>query len=278
MTTRKYIFIILVYKNTKDLEECIKSIKEKVNSFEIIVVNAFYDIITEQEIKEVAERNNCVFINIENKGYSYGNNVGIKYAIENYDFEYIVVSNPDILIDKFDDTLLTKNFRYGIVAPRITAASGNNQNPLAVLNNNISNYLEYIGFKKNLKILFLLGVGLNKILRESVIGFYKLLKKRHYKIFAAHGSFVLFSYAAVHKLYPVYDENLFLFAEEGVLAYKARVANIETCYFDDIRIMHKEDGSMRLSNLSIIDELKKSNIYFYEQYVLKKNRFNEDEK
>lgn len=267
MTNRKYIFIILVYKNSKDLEECIESIKEKVNSFEIIVVNAFFDIITEQLVKEIAEKNNCVFINIENKGYSYGNNVGIKYAIDNYKFDYIVVSNPDILIEKFDDNLLKKGFRYGIVAPKITAANGNNQNPMAIFSNHLSDYLEYIGLKKNINFLFLLGICINKIMREFLIVFYKLLKKRQYKIYAAHGSFLLISQKAVHELFPVYDENVFLFAEEGILAYKAKVANIETCYLDDIHILHKEDGSMRLSNISISDELKKSNIYFYENYI-----------
>ena len=124
---------------------------------------------------------------------------------------------------------------------------------------------KYMGFKYNLKYLTYIGILISKIIRCIFL----LVKKNHVcRIFGAHGSFVILSRKAVNRLYPIYDENIFLFAEESVLAMKARKANLLTCYYPKISINHKEDGSMKLSNLVLNDELKKANIYYYEHYVL----------
>ena len=63
---------------------------------------------------------------------------------------------------------------------------------------------------------------------------------------------------------------MFLFAEEGVLAVKLNNCGFETLYTDDIVIHHKEDGSMSLGGFEVDAELKKANIYFYEEYIVKK--------
>lgn len=67
----------------------------------------------------------------------------------------------------------------------------------------------------------------------------------------------------------VYDENIFLFAEEMVLAAKARKLCMKTIFDNSISVFHKEDGSMNLSNISIQGELAKGNVYYYEHYIKK---------
>lgn len=262
----KYVAIVLVYRNVKDLEECIDSIYRRIPDSKIIVVNAFHDEESKRRIQKAAENGGCIFINIENKGYSYGNNRGIEYARENFSFEYIIISNPDITVGKFDSDMISRHPEYGIIAPRIIAASGRYQNPMGVIRNRLSERLEFIGFEKNNKFLLMAGIGINKLIRKAVVTIHRF-DKRPYRIYEAHGSFVIMSNIAIDALYPVYDENLFLFAEEGVLAYKAKKADIKTGQFDEIVIYHKEDGSMKLSNLSLNDEMKKANLYFYKKYV-----------
>ena len=269
----KYVIVILVYRNADDLIECIDSIKTKIKDSKVIVVNAYYDDCSEKRINNIADSEDCVFINIENKGYSFGNNRGIDYAVNNIDFDYLIISNPDIVIRTFDDECINENKKFGIIAPKIIAASGRLQNPMSVMRNNISEYLEYEGLKNRKKFLFAAGVGLNKITRWFAVLIHKKNDKP-YKIYAAHGSFVIFTRKTIEQLYPVYDENLFLFAEEGVLAKKAKDRGIETGQLDSIIIEHKEDGSMKLSNISISDELRKANIYYYETYI--KNRQNKN--
>ena len=88
----------------------------------------------------------------------------------------------------------------------------------------------------------------------------------------AHGSFLFFSAHALEILgHRPYDENLFLFAEEAVLAYRAKKLNLNTIYNRNIIVKHKEDGSMKMSNISINDEVKKSNLYFFKQYKYRSN-------
>lgn len=263
----KYVYVILVYRNMQDLEECLISIKSNVSSFQAIVVNAFYDEASMKTAKQIADKYYCDFLNIENKGYSYGNNRGIEFANNNYEYDYIVVSNADILIDSFDD----KDLRCAceVIAPRITAASGSLQNPMAVYYSPIIEYIEYIGFKNNSKLFLYTGILLSKIIRTFYVFIAKYFNKKKYKIFAAHGSHVFISRKAVQKLWPVYDEKIFLFAEEGVLAQKCRKLNIPVFYNDNIKIFHKEDGSMKLSNFSINEELKKANLYYFETYIKK---------
>lgn len=263
----KYVYVILVYRNTNDLSECLASIQNKVNSYAIIVVNAFYSEQVDKDVKSIADQYKCQLINIENKGYSFGNNVGINYARTNYDFEYLIVSNPDVIISDFDDRYLCDLSKTSIIAPKIVAASGRLQNPMSIRYSKLSDYLEYRGFKSNSTFLTYMGICISKLQRILLIFFYALLHKSVYKIYAAHGSHIIFSKSAVERLWPVFDDNIFLFAEEGVLAKKAERLGVPIYYYDYIRILHKEDGSMKLSNLSINNELKKANIYYYETYV-----------
>lgn len=264
MEKTKYVFVVLVYRNTDDLTECLDSIESQVKSFRVIVVNAFYDDKTATKVEEICNLHKCVFINIENKGYSYGNNRGIELANKMFDYDYIIVSNPDIVVKQFKDDFLNPTFGYSIIAPRITAASGRKQNPMAIRECRFAQYLQYLGFKKGGYLLVYLGILISKILNS--ISLLVRDKSKPYRIYEAHGSFVIISKKAVDALYPIYDENMFLFAEEGVLASKAKHAGLLTCYYDDIHIKHKEDGSMKLGDFIVNTELCKANIYCYEHY------------
>ena len=266
MTRTKYVFVILVYRNTLDLEECLQSIREKVKNSRSIVVNAYYDEDTTKAIFEISKCYQCDFLNIENKGYSYGNNRGIELALSKYDFDFLIVSNPDIVIQEFNDQKLAPDFKYDIIAPKIVAASGKPQNPMSITKSKISQYLQYQGFKKDSNMLIYAGIGLSKISNYFSLLIKKIKGDRIFAIYEAHGSFVILSKYTIDVLQPIYDENMFLFAEEGVLASKAKRKGLKCCYFPDICIRHKEDGSMKLSNMSQNKELKKANIYCYEHY------------
>ena len=261
----KYIFIVLVYRNADDLDDCLKSIKQHVKSYKVVVVNSYYDDDSKEKIKNVAKQFDSDFLNIENRGYSYGNNRGIEYANTHYNYEYIVVSNPDITIVKFEDSILNVEFTYDVIAPKIIAADGRPQNPMYVRKPFLSEWLEYKGFKNRSLWLVRAGIFISKLNRAYYLRINS--NKNIYAIYGAHGCFVMLSNNAVEKLFPVYDENMFLFAEEMVLAIKSAKMGLKTCYYDGISIKHKEDGSMKLSNLKMYEELRKSNLYYYEHYI-----------
>ncbi|MDD6292259.1 MAG: hypothetical protein PUA71_00245, partial [Eubacteriales bacterium] len=97
-----FVFVVLVYKNSDDLRKFIKNIDSKFTNYRIIVINAHYSDDIDNKVKIIAEKNECDFINIENKGYGYGNNVGIKYAEKNYKYQYIIIANPDTIVKSID--------------------------------------------------------------------------------------------------------------------------------------------------------------------------------
>ena len=262
----KFVVIVLVYRNYKDLIDCIDSVYEKVDDCKIVIVNAYYDEESKQKIQEIANTKKCDFINEINKGYSYGNNRGIEYVRNHYEFEYVIISNPDIVVEKRISDIPDAE----IIAPKIVAASGKNQNPMMIREVKLADYFIYRGIKNNIILLFYGGIALKKITNKLCMFFNK--NNKYINIFAAHGSFVIIRKNVIECIQPLYDENMFLFAEEGVLAQRCRKEGFCTIYDSEIEINHKEDGCMKLADFSINNELKKANIYYYGNYILNKTK------
>ena len=260
-----FVFVILVYKNYEDLIKCLKSIKKHIFGLKVIIVNSYYDDYTYNKVKMIAERFGCDFINVENRGYSYGNNKGIIEATKRYDYKYIIVSNPDIIIKKFP--LDYKQLSGDIIAPKIVTKSGKNQNPILPYDCLIADMFMYFGYKKRFLPLVYLGYAINKILRNIFLFIVKTNTKKPLKIYGAHGAFVIFSYNAIKNLGNCpYDDNMFLFEEEFVIAFRAKEKKLSTYYIPSIVIKHMEDGSISKSNISETSELGKSTIYYYQHY------------
>ncbi len=260
----KYIICILVYRNTEDILECILSIKNNIKDFKIVIVNSYYDDITQRLFKQIAENNNCDFINVPNKGYGYGNNKGISHCLKCYKFDYLIVSNPDIVIHKFDDRYLNK-YSDCVVAPLITTIKGKSQNPYWYKKNNFSERLIYLGMKKQNRQVLYFGLGLNKLIREIALFLFKHSSKHQMIVYAAHGSFCMFPYTMFQLLGLPFDEKMFLFAEEAYLAHLLEDNKIKVILTKDIKILHKEDGSIGLAHIDEASELRKSIIYYYEK-------------
>lgn len=260
----KYVFVVLTYRNTQDIIDLLESVKLRVEDYKVIVVNSFYDDETAKSIEETAAKYDAVFINIENKGYSYGNNRGIEYALNNYEFEWLIVANPDTVIKKFDFSSMTFEAPV-VIAPEIRNLKGHRQNPMKKSVSRLGTKLQYKGFKKNNKFLIYGGILVAKIKNAFTVckkaGFNRKLKQ----IDTAHGSFVIFSRSVFDILGLPYDENIFLFGEEGVLAVRTKKAGIKTYYSEDISVLHKEDGSMKFRG-DISKHLAKANLYVYENY------------
>lgn len=259
-----YIFSVVVYRNYKDLIDLLKSIEKKVRaSYKVIIVNNFFDEVSEDEIRKISQKYNCDFISSPNKGYGAGNNTAIDYALKHYKFDYLIVSNPDIILKKFDGENLKQI--GDVIAPEIITVSGNKQNPMNVFDITLANFLVYKGLKQNDKIFLMAGVSINKLIRVIARFIYGFSSSKVHQIYMVHGSFFLISYQVLKSMTPLYDENIFLFAEENYLAIRFKKKGIKSWYTNQIQVLHKEDGSMRFRN-DISEQLRKSNLYVYENY------------
>lgn len=260
-----FIFIVLVYRNTKDLEDFFISFK--LTNSKVIVVNSFYDDESEKIFKQIAKNGNADFISVPNKGYGAGNNRGIEYALKNYDFKYIVISNADVNIININiDTL--KNYPEGIYAPSIRTLKGKQQNPHMPFHCKIIDKQKYKFFLKNNWKAIILFSALNRILRIFFLNIIRFFNSG--KIYSAHGSFIVLPKNIVEKLVPLYDENVFLFTEEENLAMNARAQGIHTYYTPQIHIQHKEDGSTSTISDKQRDITRDSYLKFYQKWYLSK--------
>ena len=261
------IFVLLVYANTDDIKEYIKSLEQYEFSRKLIIVNSYYDDASMEDARTVANTYSCDFINVENKGYSAGNNRGIEYAREHYDYEYLIVSNTDMLVEKFDYDYL-KSLGKGVIGPKIITNTGKNQNPFYVDKKRFPR-AEYLFMKNRNRLGYFSIIGLNKIVKWLFFTKCFILRRHEAKIYAVHGSFIIFHKSAIDKLGTVFDENMFLFCEEMALAEEMRIKHIPVTYTNRLVIHHKEDGSMGFLNGSMYEEEVKSNGYVVEKYYSK---------
>ena len=118
--------------------------------------------------------------------------------------------------------------------------------------------LIYKGLKRHNRFFFFMGIAINRIFRG-------LKGDKAQDVYQVHGSFIIFGKEALGKLGTVFDENMFLFAEESYLALKAEQLKVRICYNPHVCVLHKEDGSMQFLS-DVNDKLRDANIYVFEKY------------
>lgn len=117
----KVDLIVLNYNDYKTTSKFIESVKGYSNIDHIVVVdNNSTDKSFELLLKYKSNKIHIIKSE-KNGGYSYGNNYGIKYAINNFHSEYIIISNPDVFFEKeiIEDmkSIYAREKNIGIVAP-----------------------------------------------------------------------------------------------------------------------------------------------------------------
>lgn len=257
------VFVVLVYRNTCDLKDFFANYK--IRNSHVIVVNSYYDDSTEQEFKKVSTENNASFLSVPNEGYGAGNNRGIEYAINNFDFEYLVISNADILIEDFDIIYLNQ-FKNSIIAPRIVNLNGKQQNPSSPFKPTLLNeHFKYFCYINNHRHLIYVLYALSRF--KKIL--FHCIKRFRKKIFSAHGAFVILPKQVLLELSPLYNEQMFLFNEEEYLGRLAESKKISTYYLENIKVLHKEDGSMSVSNVNYFEQMKRSYVVYYNKWIKK---------
>lgn len=124
MKNEKLVYIVVLnYNGYKDTIECLKSLS-KINykNYKIVVVDNCSTDNSVENIKNYIVDNVYLLESNENLGFAGGNNIGIKFALEN-DAEYILLLNNDIIVDKdFLSNMIDgfkNNFDVGMISPKI---------------------------------------------------------------------------------------------------------------------------------------------------------------
>lgn len=194
----------------------------------------------------------------KNGGYSYGNNFGARYLIDQYAAEVIFIANPDVL---FDESLIEgiiqcfkANPGYGVLTGVMMRPDGN-VDPAP--------YRKLYSYAHDLGDCFL-------TVRRLVY------EKRTYKVDytvplmdveVVQGSFFAITAKAFEQIDGL-DENIFLYYEELILAKKLQMAGYKTGLLTGVTYLHNHSVSIRRSmkNIRIWKAVLKSKYYYQKRY------------
>lgn len=247
--------VVLNYNDYKETREYIDKIKKFRSLNEIVIVdNKSTD--ASYEVLKRMEKNNITTLETDgNKGYSYGNNVGIKYLLDKVD--YIIISNSDIdleekVIRKLKEDL-DKNDDIALIGPVI------NQNGELIKGWKLPRAIDEIR----------LNLGdFDRQYDKKLIYDEKRYNNELTKVDVIHGCFFMIR-SDVLKLIGNLDDSTFLYYEENILASKLKNANKRTYIDTSVEVIHK--GSTTVNNLySRIEKYKiskKSQKYFAKYYL-----------
>lgn len=223
----KVAIIIVNYNGWKDTIECLRSLEDiTYNCFEVFVVdNASTDKSCEGLRKEISKVSISVTLieEAENKGFSAGNNIGIRYAITK-GFDYFLMLNNDTLVEKnFLDKLLD-SFKL----------------------DNVGAAIGQIYYASDKRKIWYAGGGLNeKIMKPSHFRFNQIetihISEKKIVTFAT-GCCICCSREVLEKI-GLWNEVFFLYEEDVELSLRIINAGFRIIYNSDAIIYHKVNAS-----------------------------------
>lgn len=196
-----------------------------------------------------------------NLGYGPGANLGIKYAIHNYEADYLIVSNNDLSF--IGDTIhlgdmigqFSLNDRIGLIGPYIVGLDGRKQTPCKKVN------------IKDRWMIPCLVYPFNSFFPEDKSDDLMETGDEATEVYRIMGSFMCFKRNVLEKIH-YFDEKTFLYAEECIIAEKLLEAGYTTLYYPGLKLLHEHNQTIG----NFYDEMAKlkirfeSEIYYYNQY------------
>lgn len=179
----------------------------------------------------------------ENKGYGAGNNFGIRYLNDFYHSEYILLSNPDVIVEEKVlielENFLINNIDYAIVAPFMLNAKGIKEYNTAF---RIPSKWEYI-------------LSIDRLLSKIKGSFYyKNIKSETQNakdVDSVTGSMFLMRTKDMLE-YGMYDENIFLYCEELILGIKMQNAQKKIALLPNLTFIHNHSISISKTYKSLV--------------------------
>lgn len=230
----KIALVILNYKLKDAVVECLTSLDAVVHDtfdLEIVVVdNNSQDGLRDAIDSRFPEV--CYIQNNDNLGFSGGNNVGIRYALDK-GFDYITILNPDVLVDpKFLEELLAGfiNSNVGITAPKVYFAKGYEFHKDRYKEEEIGRVIWFAGGIMDWANV----IGHHRGVDEVDTGQYDLVSEIEY----ASGNCMMVKREAFEKI-GLFDERYFLYYEDADFCMRVKKAGYKIVYMPKAAIWHK---------------------------------------
>lgn len=257
-----FAVVVLNYNDHENTIKYVKNISKYDIIDKIIIVDNHSTILNEVKIlKELESEKVEVISSNKNGGYSYGNNIGLKYLEKIGNYEYVAISNPDVFVDentiKKSIDFLKEHKKVAIVSPRMHFISGPARRA---------------AWKKRTIL-----TDIANSTRLTQLLFYYFFKRGEYskkdyknealKVDCVAGSFFIAKYDALRKI-NLLDEKTFLFYEEDILGERIRKIGLEIYILNNLKFMHYDSQTIgKLMNVfKKQDILFNSRIYYQKEY------------
>lgn len=236
-----HISIILVDYNSADLTKmCLKSLQTvKTDGFNysvIVVDNASQKPL---RLSRSLQAKNVHLIRSEsNLGFSGGNNLGVTYAAEHYNPDYICLLNNDTTVDpRFLIHLyrqIKKEDAGAMITPKIYFAKGYEYHQEAYKKDQLGNIIWYGGGAIDWPNLIAFHAGVDEVDRGQL--------DKTTKTDFCTGCCILISREILETV-GLLDDKLFLYFEDVDLSLRAQHKGYKTLYCPDSVIWHHNGGS-----------------------------------
>lgn len=233
------VFISIINFNSKDVTlECLRSI-EKLDKHNIELSVIVVDNASKDRFNTSIKFNNfkLKIINSNNNlGFSGGQNLGIKYALEN-GADYLVVLNNDTILDRDLISSITDSFSENIamVSPKIYFAKGYEFHGDRYSQDEKGKVIWYAGGQMDWNNLIAKHRGVD----EVDVGQYEKGSETDF----ATGCCMVVK-ADLFKKIGFFNEKYFLYYEDNDLSQRARLAGFDIYYQPKAVLWHKNAASV----------------------------------
>lgn len=252
--------VVLNYNTSELTAKCCRRLHESLPVENIVVVD---NCSTESERAKLKLLTNEGFAFVQatrNRGYSAGNNLGIRHLLSK-GVDYIFIVNPDVIIAREDvDILLDRaaeDDRALFVGPRIVDVQGQTDT-----------------FAQTFKLWNFAAVLFSKY-PFSQLGLFGI-KRKYYRCerdfsitepcFSVSGCCVLFK-TKYFDLFNRFDEDFFLYNEEVVWGHNAFSSGYHALYVGEATAIHDHPKNQRKSKPSTVIQRMRSNLLYLDKYL-----------
>lgn len=234
--------IIVTWNNQEEIRDCLESIKKSgYKNYNIVIVdNASQDSTTEIISEDFPDFD--LIKNVTNKYFTGGNNIGFKYAINKYNPDFLLILNPDTIVEKDVISKLVEvaqsDEKIGAVGPKIKFKGGENDGKI----NSASLFYD------NFHSAYDLGFG------EVDKGQFNYTKE----VFAVTGTCILFRSQVIKKTGGFW-EILKMYVDEVELLIRVNKLGWKVIYTGEAIVWHKYMKSTSQEHETNYDKLKMRN-------------------
>lgn len=252
--------VVLNYNTSELTVKCCRKLRESLPAENIVVVDNCSTESERAKLKLLSSEGFAFVQAKRNKGYSAGNNLGIRQLLSK-GVDYIFIVNPDVIIGHEDITVLLdwvdQDERALFAGPRIIDAYGKTD-----------------VFAQTFKLWSFKAVLFSKY-PFSRLGLFGIRRKyyrckRDFSIsepcYSVSGCCVLFK-SRYFDLFGCFDEDFFLYNEEVVWGHNAFSSGYHALYVGEATAIHDHPKNQRKSKPSTVIHRMRSNLLYLDKYI-----------